>query len=76
MQTICGQKKPDLGRMLDRWITPELIAFEFEAMRLLAVHPATYHIPSSIGFPAQGYCLRETQGYWLRERSAGTHCSD
>jgi hypothetical protein len=33
---------------MDQILPPELNAFEFEALRQLAAHPATRHIPSRI----------------------------
>lgn len=33
---------------MDQILPPELNAFEFEAMRQIAAHPATCHIPSAI----------------------------
>ena len=33
---------------MDQILPPELNYFEFEAMRQIAVHPATCHVPSAI----------------------------
>jgi len=49
-------------RRMDQILPPELNALEFEALRQIAAHPASHHVPSG--------------GYRLRERSVGRPCSD
>ncbi len=44
-----GQGKATSGYLgMDQILPPELNAFEFEALRQIAAHPATSHIPSRI----------------------------
>jgi hypothetical protein len=53
---------------MDQILPPELNAFEFEAMRQLAVHPATCHIPSAIQFRLRdiGYAKElRAASFWL-----------
>jgi len=35
-------------RGMDQILPPELNAFEFEAMRQIAAHPASHHVPSGV----------------------------
>jgi hypothetical protein len=33
---------------MDQILPPELSAFEFESLRQIAAHPASYHVPSRV----------------------------
>ena len=35
-------------RRMDQILPPELNAFEFEALRQIAAHPASHHVPSGV----------------------------